>query len=78
MSTKEKGGKDITVVKKTMTGFKKYLTDWRNLLGHSLLGILFLVIAIWAPINIWIKIIIIVILVTFNIFRMRKRSNKKT
>ena len=60
-------------VGKAASGLKAYLTDWRNLLGHALLGIIFLVIAIWAPIDWWIKIIIIVILISFNIWRMRRK-----
>ncbi len=56
------------------SGLKAYLTDWRNLLGHALLGVVFLVVAIWAPINIWLKLLIIACLITLNILRMRNKS----
>ena len=59
-------------------GLKAYLTDWRNLLGHALLGVVFVVIAIWAPINIWLKLAIIVCLVLLNVFRMRLKAKKKS
>ena len=58
-------------------GHKSYLTDWRNLLGHALLGVVFVVIAVWAPINIWLKLAIIAFLILFNILRMRLKAKKK-
>ena len=61
---------------KIWRGLRSYLTDWRNLLGHSLLGVLFLVLAIWAPVQIWIKLVTIAILVTLNIIRMRRKASK--
>lgn len=57
-------------------GLKAYLTDWRNLLGHALLGVFFVVVAVWAPINIWLKLAIIACLITLNILRMRLKSKK--
>jgi len=69
-----------SVFKRIWSGLKAYLTDWRNLLGHALLGVAFVVIAIWAPINIWLKLAIIACLITLNILRMRlkaKKANKK-
>ncbi len=73
-------GKDnprvLPVSKKIWDGIKDYLKDWRNLLGHALLGIVFVVLAIWVPINIWVKLGIIACLVAFNIFRMRRKARK--
>ena len=59
-----------TVFRNIWTGLKSYLTDWRNLLGHALLGVGFVVIAVWAPINIWLKLVIIAVLITFNILQI--------
>jgi uncharacterized membrane protein len=56
---------------------KGYLTDWRNLLGHAMLGVLFFILAIWAPVQIWIKLVIIMILITINAVRMRRKTRKK-
>ena len=65
------------VFKTIFTGLKAYLTAWRNLLGHALLGVVFVVIAIWAPINLWLKLAIIACLITLNVLRMRAKSKKK-
>ncbi|HWP21223.1 MAG TPA: hypothetical protein VN417_00675 [Candidatus Cryosericum sp.] len=66
----------VAVLKKIGSGLKAYLTDWKNLLGHALLGVFFVVIAVWAPINLWLKLGIIVCLVGLNILRMRLKSKK--
>ena len=66
------------VFKAIFNGLKAYLTDWRNLLGHALLGVVFVVIAIWAPINLWLKLAIIACLITLNILRMKGKSKKNT
>ena len=65
-----------SVFQRIWGGLKAYLTDWRNLLGHALLGVFFVVIAVWAPINIWLKLAIIACLITLNILRMRLKSKK--
>ena len=65
-----------TLFQRIWSGLKAYLTDWRNLLGHALLGVFFVVIAVWAPINIWLKLAIIACLITLNILRMRLKSKK--
>ena len=58
------------------SGLKAYLTDWRNLLGHALLGVAFVVVAIWAPINVWLKLAVIACLIGLNILRMRLKTKK--
>ena len=65
-----------TVLRKMGRGLGKYLTDWRNSLGHSLLGIVFLVLAIWAPVDVWIKLIAIACLITLNVIRMRFKARR--
>lgn len=65
-----------TLFQRIWSGLKAYLTDWRNLLGHALLGVFFVVIAVWAPISIWLKLAIITCLITLNILRMRLKSKK--
>lgn len=65
-----------TIFQRIWSGLKAYLTDWRNLLGHALLGVFFVVIAVWAPINIWLKLAIIACLITLNVLRMRLKSKK--
>lgn len=68
----------VAVLKKIGSGLKAYLTDWKNLLGHALLGVFFVVIAVWAPINLWLKLGVIACLIGLNILRMRLKSKKNT
>ena len=65
-----------SAAKSVWNALKAYLTDWRNLLGHALLGVVFVVIAVWAPVNLWIKLAVIACLIAFNVLRMRNRSKK--
>ena len=69
---------ELSVFRRVWSGLKAYLTDWRNLLGHALLGVVFVVIAVWAPIALWLKLIIIAALITFNVLRMRNKNKKNT
>ncbi|MPM17798.1 hypothetical protein SDC9_64197 [bioreactor metagenome] len=68
----------VTALKKIGSGLKAYLTDWKNLLGHALLGVFFVVIAVWAPINLWLKLGIIACLICLNILRMRLKAKKQS
>ena len=68
----------LSVFRRVWSELKAYLTDWRNLLGHALLGVVFVVIAVWAPISLWLKLIIIAALITFNVLRMRNKNKKNT
>ena len=73
--------KHTIIAKKAGKGLAAYLTDWKNLLAHALLGCLLLLIAIIAPVPIWAKLLLIICLVTLNILRMRwskARKAKKT
>ena len=56
-----------------------YLKDWKNLLAHTIIGVLILLVAIYLPIKPIYRIIILVIVVAFNILRMRlsKQNNIK-
>ena len=67
---------DKPLWKRFFSGLKAYLTDWKNLLGHALLGVVFVVIAVWAPIPLWLKLIVIALLIGFNVFRMRRKGMK--
>jgi hypothetical protein len=56
---------------KIINCIKNYFLDWRNWLTHSLVGILLLAIAIFAPVSIYLKILFIICVVAFNVFRMK-------
>ena len=54
-----------------------YLKDWKNLLAHTILGILILVVAFYLPVKPIYRIIVLILVVAFNIIRM-KMAKKKT
>jgi hypothetical protein len=50
---------------------KTYLIDWKNLLTHSLMGIVLLWFTLFAPITPYLRMGVIGAVVAFNIIRMR-------
>ena len=54
-----------------------YLKDWRNWLTHGLVGVGFLLLAIYTPVRWEIKAVVIVLVVAFNVWRMRRHSSAK-
>lgn len=62
---------------KIINGLKKYLTDWKNLLTHSLVGVILLLIALFAPVAPWIRILFLILVVVFNVIRMKYFSKKE-
>ena len=62
---------------KALRGVVAYLSDWRNWLVHGLVGVALLLLAIFAPIEWWIKIIILAGVIIFNCFRMKFAKSKK-
>lgn len=69
--------KKTIFAKKAGKGLAAYLTDWKNLLAHALLGCILLFIAIIAPIHLWAKLGLIICLVMLNIIRMRWAKARK-
>jgi len=64
-------------VKVAGRGVVKYLSDWRNWLTHGLVGIGLLLLAILAPVKVWIKIIVMLCVIAFNCVRMSLKKKKK-
>jgi len=54
-----------------------YLKDWRNLLSHTLIGLLILAVAFFIPVRPIYRIILLVVIVAFNITRMNLAKKKK-
>jgi hypothetical protein len=54
-----------------LNGIKTYLTDWKNLLMHSIVGILIVIIALFAPINPYLRIGFVMVVIGFNVLRMK-------
>lgn len=48
-----------------------YLKDWKNLLYHAVIGVVLVVVALYLPINVHIRIAIFAGVVAFNILRKR-------
>ncbi len=54
-----------------VNGFKDYLTDWKNLLTHTLIGVILLFIALFAPVSPYLRITFVMAVVVFNLLRMK-------
>lgn len=64
-------------MKKIVKGIKNYLTDWKNLLTHTLVGITILLIALYAPVSPYIRLGFVLLAVGFNLFRMEYSKKRK-
>jgi len=58
-------------MKRLFHGVKVYLSDWRNWLMHTLVGILIIVIALFAPVSVYLRLTFVVLVVGFNVWRMK-------
>lgn len=54
-----------------LEGLVDYLKDWRNLLGHALLGVAILAFAALMPVPTWARILLFFALVGLNLLRER-------
>jgi hypothetical protein len=54
-----------------LEGIKAYLTDWKNLLTHTVVGISILLIALFAPVSPYMRLGFVLVVVGFNVVRMR-------
>ena len=54
-----------------------YLKDWKNILTHTIIGLLILFTAFYLPIDIFYRIGILVLIVVFNIWRMRRERKRE-
>ena len=54
-----------------LTGIKTYLTDWKNLLMHGVVGVLIVIIALFAPISPYLRIGFVIVVIGFNVLRMK-------
>lgn len=62
---------------KIIRGIAAYLKDWRNWLTHSLIGFGILGVAFFMPVKLVYRISLVVLVVTFNVIRMKLSKNKK-
>lgn len=54
-----------------------YLKDWRNWVTHTLTGIMILLIAFYLPVKPIYRIAVLVLVISFNIWRMRRAKRVK-
>lgn len=54
-----------------------YLKDWKNLLAHTIVGVSILLVAFYLPVKPVYRIGFLVLVVGFNIIRMRISKKKK-
>lgn len=59
------------IPKKVFNGLKTYLTDWKNLLTHGIVGVILLLFMLFAPIHPIYRIIILILVIIFNVIRMK-------
>ena len=61
---------------KIFDALKIYLTDWKNLLTHGIVGVILLYCLLFAPIAWYWRIILFIIVIVFNILRMKYTKKK--
>ena len=54
-----------------------YLTDWKNLLTHGIVGVILLYCLLFAPVAWYWRVILLILVIAFNLVRMRYSKNKK-
>ncbi len=52
-------------------GLKIYLTNWKNLLTHTIVGIIILTVALYAPVSPFIRLGFLIAVILFNLVRMK-------
>jgi hypothetical protein len=62
---------------RVLKGLKSYLTDWKNLLTHSIVGVVIVVIALFAPVSPYVRLAFVAVVVAFNVVRMRYTGNRE-
>ena len=61
---------------KALKGIWTYLKDWKNLLAHALIGVGILLVALLIPVKPVYRIGILLVVVAFNLVRMRLAKRK--
>jgi hypothetical protein len=64
-------------MKKIAIAIHDYIKDWKNLLFHAVTGVIILVVAIYLPVSIYIRIGILILVILFNVFRTKFKKVKR-
>lgn len=62
---------------KIFDALKKYLTDWRNLLTHGIVGVILLWFLLFAPLPWYYRVLALLLVIAFNITKMKITDKKK-
>lgn len=65
------------MLKKTLNAIWTYLKDWKNLVAHTLVGLLILAIGLALPIKPIYRIILLVVVIVLNTTRMKLSEKRK-
>jgi len=66
-------------MKKAIKGIHNYISDWKNLLTHTITGIVMLIIIFVLPLPSYIRLIVFIGVVFFNLYRGKsEKSSSKT
>ena len=63
---------------KILKALWEYLKDWKNLLTHTIIGVGILLVALVMPVEPIYRILFLVLVVAFNIFRMRREKKRES
>lgn len=66
-----------SVKMKIFDALKTYLIDWKNLLTHAIVGLVLLYCLLFAPVAWYWRVILLILVIAFNVIRMRYSNNKK-
>ena len=56
---------------KILNALKIYLTDWKNLLTHGIVGVILIYCLLFAPVAWYWRVILLVLVIAFNVVRMK-------
>jgi hypothetical protein len=62
------------MLKSALNNIWKYVKDWKNLLAHTLVGLGILAIGLFLPVKPIYRIIILVLIVALNTYRMKRTA----
>jgi hypothetical protein len=63
-------------MRKISSAIFAYLTDWKNLLVHAIVGVVLLLVLFIAPLPVYVRLLILIAVVVFNIARTRAERRR--
>lgn len=64
-------------MKRLLKRIKDYLSDWKNWAVHSFVGVILLIFLLLAPLDPYIRLAILGVVIAFNVFRMKFLDSSK-